>query len=234
MLDQLDGRLPVQENVAPMPPVGTAPAPPSSVQQGNFDETNAINYGLNNDANIPDGNGDGSSNGDSPTPAGSNSGAVVGVKVGNTIGQLQELCVHEGHPMPVYDLGSIDGQPHQRNFKMSVRVGGMACHGEGTSKKDAKRDAALKMMARINEEKKNGGSGKKKDKDTASNVSKDSGHASGASGDELYLPSVEDEELASKLSGLKIDSLNQKHLAKIQSFYTQLNESRSRQLLGHG
>ena len=70
-------------------------------------------------------------------------------KMGNTIGQLQELCVREGCPMPTYDLASVDGQPHQRNFKITVHVGKMTNNGEGTSKKDAKRDAAAKMMLEI-------------------------------------------------------------------------------------
>ena len=33
--------------------------------------------------------------------------------VGNPVGQLQEFCVKHGLPMPVYDVGGVDGQPHQ-------------------------------------------------------------------------------------------------------------------------
>ena len=33
--------------------------------------------------------------------------------VGNPVGQLQEFCVKNGLPMPVYDVGGVDGQPHQ-------------------------------------------------------------------------------------------------------------------------
>lgn len=86
------------------------------------------------------------------TPAPSEASAGKGDsngKMGNTIGQLQELCVREGYPMPTYDLSSVDGQPHQRNFKITVSVGDMTNNGEGTSKKDAKRDAAAKMIEDI-------------------------------------------------------------------------------------
>ena len=37
---------------------------------------------------------------------------------GNPVGQLQEFCVKHGLPMPVYDLGSVDGQPHQVKKKI--------------------------------------------------------------------------------------------------------------------
>ena len=38
---------------------------------------------------------------------------------GNTVGGLQELCVKQGFPMPTYSDGTVDGQPHQRNFSIS-------------------------------------------------------------------------------------------------------------------
>ncbi len=41
---------------------------------------------------------------------------------GNPVGQLQEFCVKHGLPMPVYDLGSVDGQPHQVKRKSNLKV----------------------------------------------------------------------------------------------------------------
>ena len=53
----------------------------------------------------------------------------------NPIGELQELCVKSGIPIPLYDLGSVDGQPHKRQFVMVAKVGAAETSGTGTSKK---------------------------------------------------------------------------------------------------
>ncbi len=42
--------------------------------------------------------------------------------VGNPVGQLQEFCVKHGLPMPVYDLGNVDGQPHQVKLEKVIVV----------------------------------------------------------------------------------------------------------------
>ena len=78
-------------------------------------------------------------------------GLIIGGQdnAGNTIGQLQEHCVRHGLPMPTYDLASVGGQPHQRSFTINCRVGCLSISGEGTSKKDAKREAATKMWQRL-------------------------------------------------------------------------------------
>ena len=54
---------------------------------------------------------------------------------GNPIGELQEFCVKNGLPIPIYDLGSVDGQPHKRSFVMIAKVGVVHMAGNGTSKK---------------------------------------------------------------------------------------------------
>lgn len=72
-------------------------------------------------------------------------------QVGNKIGMLQEFCVTKGLPMPVYDVMNVGGQPHQRIFTIGVRVGSLALTGEGTSKKDSKREAATKMYEKLKE-----------------------------------------------------------------------------------
>jgi len=72
-------------------------------------------------------------------------------QVGNKIGMLQEFCVTKGLPMPVYDVMNVGGQPHQRIFTIGVRVGSLALTGEGTSKKESKREAATKMYEKLKE-----------------------------------------------------------------------------------
>ena len=78
-------------------------------------------------------------------------GVLIGGQdnTGNTIGQLQEHCVRNGLPMPTYDLASVGGQPHQRSFQINCRVGCLTISGEGTSKKDAKRESATKMWQKL-------------------------------------------------------------------------------------
>eukprot|EP00092_Neocalanus_flemingeri_P037814 GFUD01041164.1.p1 GENE.GFUD01041164.1~~GFUD01041164.1.p1 ORF type:complete len:304 (+),score=103.88 GFUD01041164.1:61-972(+) len=67
----------------------------------------------------------------------------------NTVGRLQELCVRHGYPMPTYGLGVVGGQAHQRSFSVLCRAGRLEERGEGGSKRDAKREAAEKMMNRL-------------------------------------------------------------------------------------
>ena len=55
----------------------------------------------------------------------------------------------KGLPMPVYDVQNVGGQPHQRVFTIGVKVGSLAMTGEGTSKKDSKREAAEKMYEKL-------------------------------------------------------------------------------------
>ena len=76
---------------------------------------------------------------------------------GNTVGALQELCVKHGYPMPTYDLGAVGGQPHMRNFTIMCCVGKMRESGTGGSKKDAKREAAQKMIDKLKTMGPNGG-----------------------------------------------------------------------------
>jgi len=72
-------------------------------------------------------------------------------QVGNKIGMLQEFCVTKGLPMPVYEVQNVGGQPHQRVFTILVKVGSLALTGEGTSKKESKREAATKMYDKLKE-----------------------------------------------------------------------------------
>jgi RISC-loading complex subunit TARBP2 len=68
----------------------------------------------------------------------------------NMVGALQEVCVKQGLPMPTYAMGQGgNNQPHQRNFVMICTVGKVKENGQGGSKKDAKREAAQKMIDKL-------------------------------------------------------------------------------------
>merc|ERR1719188_2861943 len=189
MLDKLDGRAPQQDSVQPLPPV-TEISPPKPGAGGE-----------GNGAAKEKKDGDDSTNDGDSTAAGEGNGASAAASMSNTIGQLQELCVHRGLPMPIYDLAAVDGQPHMREFAMTVRVGSLAAKGEGTSKRDAKRDAALQMVTQI---KGLVGEGKE--------IAAVSGKDAEKAEEEL---SKEDKELAKKVEGMKIDPLTKKHSMKI-------------------
>jgi len=201
MLDKLDGRAPQQDGVQPLPPV-TEISPPKP-GEGNGAAAKEKK----------DGGDDSTNDGDSTAAGGEagNGASAAAASMSNTIGQLQELCVHRGLPMPIYDLAAVDGQPHMREFAMYVRVGSLASKGEGTSKKDAKRDAALKMVAQI---KALVGEGKE--------IAAVSGKDAEKAEEEL---SKEDKELAKKVEGMKIDPLTKKHSMKIQQFYRNMQDT---------
>jgi hypothetical protein len=81
-----------------------------------------------------------------PGTNGNGSGAAL---PSNPIGSLQEYCVKCSLPLPIYDLQNTSGQPHQRNFDIIAKVGAIASNGTGTSKKDAKRDAATALLDKL-------------------------------------------------------------------------------------
>jgi len=64
--------------------------------------------------------------------------------------RLQEWCQGEHLPLPVYKLLSADGPPHNRLFRVEVRVEGQpAAGGSGTSRKEAEMDAAAKAISAL-------------------------------------------------------------------------------------
>ena len=69
----------------------------------------------------------------------------------NTVGALQELCVKKGHPIPTYDEGAVGWQSHSHlpYFSIACVVGNLRETGAGGSKKNAKREAALKMIKKV-------------------------------------------------------------------------------------
>lgn len=134
---------------------------------------------------------------------GKKEGPGAGGSIGNKIGMLQEYCVTHGLPMPVYDLTNVGGQPHQRVFTMGVKIGSLSTVGEGTSKKEAKREAATKMWEKVQ-----GLQGAPKCP------------APGAPGVGV------DNELMKMVADMKIETVTPKSSKAIQSFYSELNPSK--------
>ena len=193
MLDKLDGRVPAQDGLQPLPAV-----------------TGTVGLISN-----------GTSNGSAP--------ATTNVANGNTIGQLQELCVHKGLQMPRYDFESMDGQPHQRSFRIVVNVGNLTAIGEGTSKKDAKRSAAGKMIKQVqNEISRADGSGNAavKKEEGAAAATTGTGTAAAAGGADVKV-----EDITKGVAGVQIDTLTRKHSTVIQQFYSTLQENSGSKLL---
>ena len=149
-------------------------------------------------------------------------GLIIGGQdnAGNTIGQLQEHCVRHGLPMPTYDLASVGGQPHQRSFTINCRVGCLSISGEGTSKKDAKREAATKMWQRLKVLGNNAlqlVTGSENGNGTSHQVEPVIGVGSviDVGGDQGL-----DKDLAKLVNNnMKIDTLTPKHSKAIQQFY---------------
>ncbi|XP_075465089.1 interferon-inducible double-stranded RNA-dependent protein kinase activator A [Ascaphus truei] len=67
----------------------------------------------------------------------------------NPIGTLQELAVRKGWRLPEYSLAQESGPPHKREFTITSRVETFVETGSGTSKKVAKRIAAEKLLAKL-------------------------------------------------------------------------------------
>ena len=112
---------------------GRAPAmTPTTMPMENPAEAQASQAAPN--GNGVDSHGINAENGNSPT---------------NPIGSLQEYCVKCSLPMPIYDLGNTSGQPHQRNFEIVAKVGQIMTTGVGSSKKDAKREAAVTLLEKL-------------------------------------------------------------------------------------
>jgi len=62
--------------------------------------------------------------------------------------RLQEWCQGERLPLPAYTLLSSEGPPHDRLFRVEVRVQGRPkAEGCGTSRKEAEMDAASKAIS---------------------------------------------------------------------------------------
>jgi len=64
--------------------------------------------------------------------------------------RLQEWCQGERLPLPAYTLLSAEGPPHDRLFRVEVRVEGRPpAGGSGTTRKEAEMDAASKAISSL-------------------------------------------------------------------------------------
>ena len=141
--------------------------------------------------------------------------SVPPTTVGNKIGMLQEHCVTHGLPMPIYDLTDVGGQPHQRTFTMAAKIGCISVVGSGTSKKDAKREAATKMWDKL-----------RVLGPSALPIvtgAKDVGQLKNKNEENSNLSGEIDKELASVVADIKIETITPKASKAIQAFYSDLN-----------
>jgi ribonuclease-3 len=65
---------------------------------------------------------------------------------GDAKNRLQELAVKMGLDLPIYEI-SQHGPDHQQHFVASVEFAGAQGRGEGNSKKEAERQAAMEILA---------------------------------------------------------------------------------------
>ena len=65
------------------------------------------------------------------------------------LGILQEYCVKNSLPAPIYDLQKTSGPPHSRSFEVMVKVGNLSSCGIGSSQKNAQRIAATQVFDKI-------------------------------------------------------------------------------------
>jgi len=196
MLDILDGRTPSTNG--------------SSAEDG------AANKGGENAEG-----GAATADGEQAKPSGEQNGnKTQGPAPGNKMGMLQEYCVTKGLPMPVCDVINVGGQPHQRVFGIAAKVGCLSVTGEGTSKKEAKREAATKMYERLKALGTaalpliNGAVGKL---EPGSYPSGENG-----SGDPPMDP-----ELVKMVNEMKIETINPKNTKQIQQFYGDLSVAKN-------
>ncbi|XP_023338419.1 RISC-loading complex subunit TARBP2 [Eurytemora carolleeae] len=68
---------------------------------------------------------------------------------GNPVGILQELCMSRRWPPPTYELNHEEGLPHERSFVMICIINKHRETGHGKSKKLAKRQAANRMIKKL-------------------------------------------------------------------------------------
>jgi RISC-loading complex subunit TARBP2 len=71
---------------------------------------------------------------------------------GNPIGELQELCMNRRMQPPTYEVCLEEGQPHERRFVIVCTAGSLREEGLGKSKKLAKRQAASKLLRKMQQQ----------------------------------------------------------------------------------
>merc|ERR1719340_15551 len=117
----------------------------------------------------------------------------------NPVGALQERFQSRGIT-PQYRVVQAEGASHAPTFSFQVILGDLTATGSGSSKKQAKREAAQKMIDKLKTMGPNGGA---------------------ASVTDVTQPEV-DEDLINKMSTVKVDTLNSAASQKVASFYRKL------------
>ena len=67
----------------------------------------------------------------------------------NPVGELLEFTQKYSIRPPVFEFGSEEGPPHNKQFICNVTLGQCVEIGMGRAKKDAKRQAAIKLLTKI-------------------------------------------------------------------------------------
>ncbi|KAL6264507.1 hypothetical protein P5V15_004615 [Pogonomyrmex californicus] len=74
---------------------------------------------------------------------------ITNVPFVNAVGELQELCVNNNLEEPQYVLIRDHGPPHAKIFTIRCKISSFEENGTATTKKQAKHDAAKKMVDKI-------------------------------------------------------------------------------------
>lgn len=64
----------------------------------------------------------------------------------NAVGRLQEYCTKEGMPIPIYKVEKATGISPYTSFEISCTIDELRATGTNKSKKEAKQEAALKLL----------------------------------------------------------------------------------------
>jgi dsRNA-specific ribonuclease len=72
---------------------------------------------------------------------------MADANLNNPVGDLQERCVRDNLPLPIYTKMKKDGPEHSPTFTQKVTVLNYVAFGTGKKYQKAKYDAARKMIA---------------------------------------------------------------------------------------
>ena len=72
-------------------------------------------------------------------------------KTKTAVSVLQEICAKSRLDIPVYEVTSTSGNPHEPIFNLKATIGDLVVTASGNSKKKAKHSAALNMISLLNQ-----------------------------------------------------------------------------------
>ena len=78
-------------------------------------------------------------------------GLIAGTDVRDPKTRLQEWLQGSGHPLPVYEVQQVRGEPHAQQFSVICRLTepGLTVPGEGTSRRGAEQEAAARALRQL-------------------------------------------------------------------------------------